>query len=91
MARTNSCWRRTWGQEALENNEEACGAVGCLRGGQSVVVDGNLLMEEEAVGEGALPGVMASGSSSKVLLDLQRKTEVRSVGSDGDDIGWCGA
>jgi hypothetical protein len=56
-----------------------------------MVVSGNPLVEEEAVGEGALPGVVADGSSLKVLLHLQQKTEVRSVGSDGDGVGWGGA
>jgi hypothetical protein len=55
-----------------------------------VVVDGNPLAEEEVVREGALLSVMAGGLSSKVLLHLQPKTEVRSVGSDGDRIGWGG-
>jgi hypothetical protein len=56
-----------------------------------MVVSSHLLVEEEAVGEGALPSVVASGSSLKVMLHLQQKTEVRSVGSDGDGIGWGGA
>jgi hypothetical protein len=73
-ARTSGCRSRTWGQEALENNEEACGAVGWLKGGHSMVVDGNPLVEEEAAGDGALPGGVAGDSSSKVLLHLQRKT-----------------
>jgi hypothetical protein len=54
-----------------------------------VVVNGNPPVEEEAVRAGALPGVMATGSSSKVLLHLQRKTVVRFIGSDGDEVG-CG-
>jgi hypothetical protein len=90
-ARTSRCQSRTWGREAPENSEEACGAVGCLGGGRSTLVDGKPLMEEEAVGDGTLPSIMAGGSSSKVLLHLQRKTEVRFIGSDGDRVGWGGA
>jgi hypothetical protein len=41
-----------------------------------VVVDGHPLMEEEAVRDGALPGIVAGGSSSKVLPHLQWKTVV---------------
>jgi hypothetical protein len=55
------------------------------------VVDGNSLMEEEAVRDGALPGVVAGGSSSEVLLHLQRKTVVRFIGSDGNGVRWGGA
>jgi hypothetical protein len=55
------------------------------------VVDGKPLMEEEAVGDGTLPSIVAGGSSSKVLLHLQRKTAVRFIGSDGDRVGWGGA
>jgi hypothetical protein len=55
------------------------------------VVDGNPLAKEEAVGDGALHGVVAGGSSSKVLLHLQWKTAVRFIGSDGDRVGWGGA
>jgi hypothetical protein len=55
------------------------------------VVDGNPLTEEEEVGDGALSGVVASGTSSKVLLHLQRETVVRFIGSDGDGGGWGGA
>jgi hypothetical protein len=55
------------------------------------VVDGNPLMEEEATGGGVLLGAMAGGSSSKVLLHLQRKTAVRFLGSDGDGVGWVDA
>jgi hypothetical protein len=56
-----------------------------------MVVNSNPLAEEEVVREGALPGVVAGGSSSKVLLHLQRKMEVRLVGLDGDGVGWGGA
>jgi hypothetical protein len=91
MALTSDCQSRTWGREAPKNNEEACGAVDRLGGGRSTVVDGNPLTEEEAVGDGALPGVVAGGSSSKVLLHLQRKTAVRFIGSDSDGVGWGGA
>jgi hypothetical protein len=52
-----------------------------------MVVDGNLLVEEEAVKDGALPGVVAGGSSSKVLLHLQRETAVGSTGLDDDRVG----
>jgi hypothetical protein len=55
------------------------------------VVDGNPLAKEEAAGDGALPGVVAGGSSSNVLLHFQWKTVVRSVGSDDDGVGWGGA
>jgi hypothetical protein len=55
-----------------------------------VVVDGNPLEEEEAVGEGALLSIVLGGSSSKVLLHLQQKTAMWSVGSDGDGVGWGG-
>jgi hypothetical protein len=55
------------------------------------VVDGNPLIEEEAVRDGALLGVVAGGSSSKVLLHLQWKTAVRFIGSNGDGVGWGGA
>jgi hypothetical protein len=58
MARTSGCRSRTWGQEAPENNEEACGVVSWLGGGRSLVVNGNPLMEEEAIEDGALPSVM---------------------------------
>jgi hypothetical protein len=44
------------------------------------VVDGNPLAEEEAIRDGALPSVMISGSSSKVLLHLQWETVVRFIG-----------
>jgi hypothetical protein len=52
-----------------------------------VAVDGGQLMEEEVVGDGALPGDVVNGSSSKVLLHLQRKTAVRFISSDGDGGG----
>jgi hypothetical protein len=39
-----------------------------------MVVNGSPLTEEEAAGGGVLPGIVAGGSSSKVLLHLQRKT-----------------
>jgi hypothetical protein len=55
------------------------------------VVDGNPLAKEDAAGDGALPGVVAGGSSSNVLLHFQWKTVVRSVGSDDDGVGWGGA
>jgi hypothetical protein len=61
--------------------------VGWLGGGQSAVVDGKPLVEEEAVRDGALPGIMAGGSSSKVFLHLQRKTAVRFIGSFGEGVG----
>jgi hypothetical protein len=51
------------------------------------VVDDSLHVEEEAVRGGVLPGIVASGSSSKVLLHLQWKTAVRFLGSDGVGIG----
>jgi hypothetical protein len=70
-ARTSGCRSRTWGREAQETNEEACGVVGRLGGGRSTVVNGNPLAEEEGAGDGALPGVVAGGSSTKVLLHLQ--------------------
>jgi hypothetical protein len=89
-SRTSGYRSRTWGWEALENNEEACGSVSWLRGGRSAVVDGNPLTREEAVGDGALPGIMAGGSSSKVLPHLQQKTTVRFIGSNGDGVGWGG-
>jgi hypothetical protein len=57
------------------------------RGRQEAAVDSGLLAEEESVGDGALPSDVASGSSSKVLLHLQRKT-VRFIGLDGDGGGW---
>jgi hypothetical protein len=87
MAWTSGCRSRTWGREAPENNEEACSMVGWLGGGQSAVVDGKPLVEEEAVRDGALPGIMAGGSSSKVFLHLQRKTAVRFIGSFGEGVG----
>jgi hypothetical protein len=90
-ARTNGCWSRTWGREAPEINEEACGVVNQLRGGRSIEVDGIPFVKEEAVGDGALLGVVADNSSSKVLLHLQQKTVVRFIGSDGDRDGWGGA
>jgi hypothetical protein len=49
VARTNGCRSRTWGREAVEDDEEACGKVGWPGGGQSAVVDGSRLVEEEAV------------------------------------------
>jgi hypothetical protein len=55
-----------------------------------VVVDDNPHMEEEAIRDGALPRVVAGGSSSKVLLHLQRKTVLRFIGSDEDGVGWGG-
>jgi hypothetical protein len=55
------------------------------------VVDGIPLTEEEVVGDGALPSIVAGGSSSKLLLHLQQKTAVRSFDSDGDRVGWGGA
>jgi hypothetical protein len=90
-ARTNGCRSRTWGWEAPEINEEACGVVNQLRGGRSIEVDGIPFVKEEAVGDGALLGVVADNSSSKVLLHLQQKTVVRFIGSDGDRDGWGGA
>jgi hypothetical protein len=45
-------------------------------------------MEEEEIGDGALPSDVADGSSSKVLLHLQWKTAVWFIGSDGDGAGW---
>jgi hypothetical protein len=51
------------------------------------VVDGSPLEKEEAVVGGVLPGVMAGGSRSKVLLHLQREMAVRFLGSDGDGVG----
>jgi hypothetical protein len=89
-AQTSGCQSRTYGREAPENNEEACGAVSRLVGGRSTVVDSNPLTEEEAIKDEALPGVTASGSSLKVLVHLQRKTTVRVIGSDGDGVGWGG-
>jgi hypothetical protein len=91
MARTSGCRGRTWGREAPEINKEACGAVGWLGGGRSTVVDSSPLTKEEATGGGVLSGVVASGLSSKVLLHLQRNTEVRFLCSDGDRVGrgWC--
>jgi hypothetical protein len=73
-AQTSGYRGRTWGRKAPEINEEACGAVGWLSGGQIMVVNGSPLTEEEAAGGGVLPGIVAGGSSSKVLLHLQRKT-----------------
>jgi hypothetical protein len=55
------------------------------------VVDGNPLAEEEADEGGVLLGVVAGGSSSKVLLHLQWKTAVRFLRSDGDGVGRGGA
>jgi hypothetical protein len=55
------------------------------------VVDGIPLTEEEVVGDGALPSIVAGGSSSKLLLHLQQKTTVQSFDSDGDGVGWGGA
>jgi hypothetical protein len=55
------------------------------------VVDGNPLAEEEVVGGGVLPGVVAGGSSSKLLLHLQWKTTVRFLDSDDDVVGRGGA
>jgi hypothetical protein len=52
-----------------------------------MVVNGNLLTEEEVVKDGALPGVVAGGLSSKVLLHLQRKTTVQFISSDGELSG----
>jgi hypothetical protein len=91
MAWTSGCWSRTWGWYALGNNKEACGAVGRLRGGQTTVVDGNPLAEEEAAKGAVLLGAVAGGLSSKVLLHLQWKMAVRFLGSDGDIVGWGGA
>jgi hypothetical protein len=56
-----------------------------------VVVDGDPPMEEEAVEHGALPDIVTSSSSSKVLLHLRRKTAVQFIGSDGDKVGCGGA
>jgi hypothetical protein len=56
-----------------------------------VVVDGDPPMEEEAVEDGALPDVVTSSSSSKVLLHLRRKMAVQFIGSDGDKVGCGGA
>jgi hypothetical protein len=56
-----------------------------------VVVDGNLLMKEEAVRDGALLGVVAGRSSLKVLLHLQWEAVVRFISSDGDGVEWGGA
>jgi predicted deacetylase len=55
------------------------------------VVDGGRLTEEDAVGDGALPGDVVGGSSLNVLLHLQRKTVVRFTGSKGNGGGrwWC--
>jgi hypothetical protein len=55
------------------------------------VVDGSPLTKEEATGGGVLSGVVAGGLSSKVLLHLQRNTEVRFLCLDGDRVGrgWC--
>jgi hypothetical protein len=88
---TSGYQSRTWGQKAPENNEEACSAVGWLEGGRSVVVDGNLLMKEEAVRDGALLGVVAGSSSLKVLLHPQWEAVVRFISSDGDGVEWGGA
>jgi hypothetical protein len=54
------------------------------------VVDDSLLTEGEAARGGVLPGVVAGGSSSKVLLHLQWKTAVRFLGLDGHGVGWGG-
>jgi hypothetical protein len=55
------------------------------------MVDGGQLTEEEAVRDGALTSDVADGSSSKVLLHLQRKAAVWFIGSDSDRGGlwWC--
>jgi hypothetical protein len=52
-----------------------------------VVVVGDPLVDEEVVRDGALPGDVAGGSGSKVLLHLQRKTVVWLIGLDGDGVG----
>jgi hypothetical protein len=55
------------------------------------VDDSDLLTEEEADEDGAQPSDVASSSSSKVLLHLQRKTAMQFIGSDNDRVGWGGA
>jgi hypothetical protein len=52
------------------------------------MVDDDRLMEEEAVGDGALPDDVADGSISKVLLHLQQKTAEWFIGLDDDGAGW---
>jgi hypothetical protein len=52
-----------------------------------MVVDGDRLMEEEAVRDGALPSDVAGGSSSKVLLYLQQEMAMRFIGSDSNRGG----
>jgi hypothetical protein len=51
------------------------------------VVNDGRLKEEEAVRDGALPGDVAAGSSSKVLLHLKRKTVVQFIGLNGNGGG----
>jgi hypothetical protein len=47
---------------------EPPGSRSMAGGGREVAVDGGWLMEEEAVGDGALPDDVAGGSSSNMLL-----------------------
>jgi hypothetical protein len=76
MAQTSGYQSRTWGRGVAEDDEEACGMIGCPGGSRSAVLDDGQLTEEEAVKDGALPGDVVGCSSSKVLLHLQRKMAV---------------
>jgi hypothetical protein len=82
--------RLTWGWEAPENNEEACSAVGWLGGGQRTVVNGNLLAEEEAAGDGALTGfgwrVELGGVATPSTED---GCDVPWIGRRQRWMGWC--
>jgi hypothetical protein len=87
MAQTSGYRSRTWGRGAAEDDEEACGMIGCPGGSRSAVLDDGQLTEEEAIKDGALPGDVVGCSSSKVLLHLQRKMAVRFISSDGNGGG----
>jgi hypothetical protein len=57
-------------------------------GGRVATIYSGQLMEEEAVGDGAPPGVVASSSSCNRVLEEEGVEAVLLVQSDGDGTGW---
>jgi hypothetical protein len=88
VAQTSGCQSRTWGREAVEDDEEACGMVAWPGGGRSAVVDDDLRGRRRWHGERRLPTSLASNSGCKLVLLDEGTMVVPQVRSDGDGMGW---
>jgi hypothetical protein len=61
---------------------------GMVGGGRVVAVYSGQLTEEEAVGDGAPPGVVVGSLSCNRVLEEEGVEAVPLVQSDGDGMGW---